>query len=283
MSGDPYAFAFDSKAWTDQKDADPACEKLVFAWAATPKMLARIAGFPKLEGVWIGDGGRKNQPAIAALRGLRVLRLNAASGADLGFLRDLAGLRILELSSLTATSLGGLDALHRLECLVIDHAPKIASLEPLAHLRELRHLTISTPASWDSSRRCIEVESLGPLGALAKLEVMTLRGVRPAADALRPLERLKTLTSVDISHVPDFGIEDFARLAGALPRATGNCLKPHFRMNFPWPCKRCKTTQEWLTGVSGKKRYLCPVCDKDKLAAHVAAFERVKSGMRAAS
>lgn len=283
MTATAYDFAFDNKNWIDEKAADPAGTRLVFAWAATPKMLARIGAFARLEGVWIGDGGRKNQPAIAALRGLRVLRLNHASGEDLGFLRGLAGLRILELSSLKTKSLGGIEELRRLECLVIDHAPHIRSLAPIAGLRELRHLTISTPASWDVSRRCIEIDTFKPLAELARLDALTLRGVRPADDALRPLERIKTLTSVDISHVPEFGIEDFARLAGALPKASGHCLTPHFRMNFPWPCKRCKTTQEWLSGVSGKRRYLCPVCDKDKLAAHVAAFERIKASVRAVS
>src|SRR5262245_13000592 len=196
-------------------------------------MLAGIAGFTKLEGLWVGDGGRKNQPGIAALRGLRVLRLNGAAGDDLGFLAGLADLRILGLDSLKTASLRGLAGLQRLECLVIEHAPQITSLEPIGHLAALRHLSISTPASWDASRRCIEVDTLGPLGQLARLEHLTLRGVRPAADGLRPLEHLEALRTIDISHVPDFGLEDYARLAGALPQAAGSCLQPHFRMNFP--------------------------------------------------
>jgi hypothetical protein len=278
----PYDFAFDSRNWIDERQADPAAAGLVYAWATTPKMLTRIAGFAKLEGVWAGDGGRKNQPGIAALHGLRVLRLNGAIGDDLGFLAKLADLRVLGLESLKTSSLRGIEGLRRVECLVIDHAPRLTSLDPIAHLGALRHLSISTPASWDSSRRCIEVDTLAPLGELARLEHLTLRGVRPLADGLLPLERLKALRAVDISHVPDFGLEDFARLAGALPHAAGTCLQPHFRMNFPWPCKRCRTTQEWLTGAVGRqKRYLCPVCDKDKLAAHVAAFERIKQAARA--
>lgn len=283
MGDGPYAFAFDSENWIDEKEADPDSTAMVFAWAATPKMLARIAGFAKLQGIWVGDGGRKNQAAIAELRGLRVLRLNHAAGESLDFLGGLVDLRILELSSLKTKSLYGVERLQRLECLVIDHAPNLHSLAPVALLQQLRHLSMSTPASWDSSGRCIEVDTLKPLTELSKLEHLTLRGVRPSADALRPLEVLKTLKQVDISHVPDFELEDFARLAGALPKASGHCLQPHFRMNFPWLCQRCRTTQEWLTGVSGKKRYLCPSCDKDKLAAHVAAFERIKANARAAS
>jgi hypothetical protein len=57
----PYGFAFDNASWIDERDADPAAAALVFAWATTPKMLARIADFAKLEGLWAGDGGRKNQ------------------------------------------------------------------------------------------------------------------------------------------------------------------------------------------------------------------------------
>jgi hypothetical protein len=284
MSAAPYDYAFQNSSWTQEKDADPSTARLVGAWAATPKMLQRLTEFPRLEGLWIGDGGRRNQPAIAALRRLRVLRLNGATGADLGFLGGLSGLHILELSSATAASLRGIERLRRLECLVIDHAPKIASLEPIGALAELRHLSISTPASWDAAKKCIEVESLQPLADLSRLERLTLRGVRPAAGGLRPLEGLRALVDVEISHVPTFGLEDFARLAGALPRASGDCLRPHFRMSFPWPCKRCKTTQEWLTGAVGRqKRYLCPACDKERLAAHVAEFERIKQAAAASA
>jgi hypothetical protein len=283
MSTAPYEYAFQNSSWTEEKDADPSAARMVSAWAATPKTLQRLARFPRLEGLWVGDGGRRNQTAIAALRQLRVLRLNGATGEDLGFLGGLADLRILELASAMTASLRGLERLHRLECLVIDHAPKITSLEPIRTLSELRQLSISTPASWDASKKCIDVESLQPLATLTNLQRLTLRGVRPAAGGLRPLEGLKALVEVEISHVPTFSLEDFARLAGALPQASGSCLQPHFRMNFPWSCKRCRTTQEWLTGAVGRqKRYLCPVCDKEKLAAHVAEFERIKRGVLAA-
>jgi hypothetical protein len=52
-------------------------------------------------------------------------------------------------------------------------------------------------------------------------------------------------------------------------------------MNFPAPCKKCGSTLEWLTGAAGRRRSLCPACDKDKLAAHVAAFARIKESMSA--
>jgi hypothetical protein len=56
----PYGFAFDNASWVDERDADRATAALVFAWATTPKMLAGLAGFAKLEGLWAGDGGCKN-------------------------------------------------------------------------------------------------------------------------------------------------------------------------------------------------------------------------------
>jgi hypothetical protein len=238
MTASPYEYAFRNEGWVEEKDADPATARMVSAWAATPKVLARLAAFPQLEGLLVGDGGRKNQPGVAALRRLKVLRLGHIVGDDLGFLGDLAELRILELSSVVTRSLRGLEKLRKLECLV---------------------------------------------AGLLRLERITLRGVRPASGGLRPLDGLKALAEVEISHVPSFTLEDFARLAGALPNASGDCVRPHFRMGFPWPCKRCQTTQEWLTGVVGRqKRFLCPVCEKDKLAAHVAEFERIRKAARAA-
>jgi hypothetical protein len=276
-----HARAFDTKNWVDEPQADPQQTKWISCWAATPKILARLAEYPAMEGLWIGDGGRKNQPALAALRRLRMLRLNGVVGDDVSFLSGLGELQVLELSSCKAKSLRGLEKLRQLACLVIDHAPSLSSLAEIAGLAALEDLSISTPASWDSSQKCIEVATLQPLTRLSKLRRLTLRGVRPAKGALRPLETLKDLQRVAISHVPDFSVEDFARLAGSLPHASGDCLTPHSRMNFPASCERCGATLEWLTGVTGRGRSLCPACNKEKLAAHVAEFKRIKESVAA--
>ena len=273
--------ALDNKNWVDEPQADPENSKWVSSWAATAKTLARLAGFPALEGLWIGDGGKKNQPAIAAMDRLRLLRLNGVTGSDLRFLSGLRRLQFLELSSLKAASLGGLGKLQELECLILDHAPNLKSIQEIGELDALEELHISTPASWDSSQKCVEVDTLRPLARLKKLQLLTLRGLRPKKGALRPLHGLKSLRVIVISHVPDFTLEDFASLAGALPQARGDCLMPHFRMNFPAPCNKCGLTLEWLTGAAGRRRSLCPACDKDKLAAHVAAFARIKESMSA--
>src|SRR6185295_464861 len=103
--------ALDNKNWVDEPQADPENSKCGSSWAATAKTLARLAGFPALEGLWIGDGGKKNQPAIAAMDRLRLLRLNGVTGSDLRFLSGLRRLQFLELSSLKAASLGGLGKL----------------------------------------------------------------------------------------------------------------------------------------------------------------------------
>jgi hypothetical protein len=210
------------------------------------------------------------------------LRLNGAIGDDLGFLAELAHLRILGLESLKTSSVRGIEALRRVECLVIDHAPRLTSLDPIANLDELRHLSISTPASWDPARRCIEVDTLAPLGELARLEHLTLRGVRPSADGLRPLEPQGPAGRRHLA-CPGFRTRGF-RAPRRRVAARGRNLPPAaFSHEFPVAVQRCRTTQEWLTGAVGRqKRYLCPVCDKDKLAAHVAAFERIKQAARAA-
>src|SRR5262245_2584227 len=276
MLSTAHARAFDNKNWVDEPQADPQRTAWISCWAATPKILARLADYPAREGLWVGDGGRKNQPALTALRRLRVLRLKGVAGDDIAFLSGLSELRILELSSCKAKSLRGLEKLQRLGCLIIDHAPNLSSLAEIGKLTALEDLSISTPPSWDAAAKCIKVATLQPLAQLSNLRRLTLRGVCPTEGALRPLESMTGLRQVEISHVPDFTVEDFARLAGALPQAKGDSLKPYFRMNFPAGCKRCGETLEWLTGVSGRGRSLCPVCDKDKLTAHVAEFRRIK-------
>ncbi len=200
-----------------------------------------------------------------------VLDMTTVGDTDLSFLSDNQQLRVLYLSEVHA--LRGIEHLAQVRELVLYHLPKVHSLEPLAALSGLQILTISTPASWDVSRKCIEVDSLKPLRTLKRLISLDLCGVRPREGGLRPLWELTKLQRLEISHVYTFGLQDYAELAAHLPGAVGSCLRPCFRMGFATPCRRCGKQMVCLVGARPRAhRLLCVDCDRIRLEAHIEAW-----------
>lgn len=222
--------------------------------------------------------GNKQLASLGELTGLKTLVLEHAPQKALACIGGLTQLEALSLFKFGGATFSGLDSLAALRHLVVEHAPKLSSLQALAHLSKLETLEISTPASWDASRRTIKVESLAPLAALKNLRHLTLRGVEPAKGGLEPLAKLKRLETLDVSHVYRFTLADHARLAAQLPKTKGHALQAAYTMNVPFGCKTCGTAVMFLTapGPRGKPS-LCPKCDKAKLEAHVAEFERLKA------
>ncbi len=200
------------------------------------------------------------------------LDISAVRDAELSFLRANESLRVLYLTE--AYTLHGIEALSQLRELVLVHAPRLHSLTPLKRLRELQFLTVSTPPSWDASRKCHEVASLTPLAALDSLISLTLVGVRPARGGLRPLREMTGLRFLHISHVYTFEMRDYADLAAHLTGTAGPCLRPCFAMGFETPCRRCGQQMVCLTGARPRaRRFLCLSCDRSRLLDHIAAWE----------
>jgi hypothetical protein len=147
----------------------------------------------------------------------------------------------------------------------------------LAAVSTLRHLVISTPPGSDGSGRTIDVVSFGPLTALTALERLVLMGVRPLDGDLQVLGRMTHLRELDVS-APGFGLEDFARLAAALPGTEGRCLVPHFVIPGMGFCKTCKGQQVMLNAAPPRARkWLCPVCQAKAIAAHEAKWNAAKA------
>jgi hypothetical protein len=201
----------------------------------------------------------------------RALHLNAVRDTNVDFLRDNPNLRVLYL--VEPHTVQGLAALPQIRELVLLHIPKVRSLEPLAGLRELEILTISTLPSWDASRKCLAVKSFDPLQYLTGLKALSLTGVRPMSGGLRPLQAMKDLRRLEISHVFDFDLVDYAELAAHLPSTLGACLQPCFSMGFAVPCRTCGRQTVFLTGPKPRtRRYLCLSCDRARIEQHIARW-----------
>ena len=164
----------------------------------------------------------------------------------------------------------------RIRTLKISGAPSLTSLDGIQALQELREFVLMTPTGSSGARRLIKVASFAPLERLAHLERLLIHEVRPDDLDLSPIARMTELRDVDISGVPEFGIEEYARLAVALPSAKGRCLQPYFTIKGVGYCKKCKGQMVLLVGAPPRsRRFLCPQANQKLLAAHVAKWEQV--------
>ncbi len=197
----------------------------------------------------------------------RSLSLAVVGDSDLSFLQANESLRILRISE--ARALRGIEQLSQVRELVLSGSPRFHSLEPLAALRDLQFLTITTPPSWDASRRCLDVDSLEPLSGLNALISLSLCGVRPIHGRLQPLHKLTGLRTLSISHVYSFDLRDYADLAAHLPNASGTCLRPCYSLGFQLPCRKCGRQMVGLAGTKPRaRRFLCLSCNRALLQEH---------------
>jgi len=142
---------------------------------------------------------------------------------------------------------------------------------------ELRRLHLSTPPSYDASRKVHHVDSLEPLGHLRKLESLVMRGVLPTIGGLQPLHRLLLLRHLEITHVYVFPIAEYAQLARALPLEEGHCLVPYFEAPWTGSCKKWGRQRVALTAPWPRTpSVLCSVCNRERLDRHIEVWNRAK-------
>jgi hypothetical protein len=164
-----------------------------------------------------------------------------------------------------------------LESLKIQGGSKLRDLDPLAAVTTLRELVLATPPGSDGSGRVIDVASYQPLASLTALERLVLLSVRPRDLDLAPIARMTHLRDVDISGVPEFTLEHYAKLAAALPQTEGRCLQPYIQIKGVGFCRKCRGQQVLLNGVPPRARkWICPVCQEKQLTAHVARWAAAK-------
>jgi len=213
--------------------------------------------------------------AVAARPDVTRIRIYALK-QNLGPLATLTSLRHLELTD--PHVLDGLEGMQQIDSLMLYAFPRITSLDAVGTLTNLKTLMLSTPPGYDASRKCYEVESFEPLARLANLEALTLRGIVPETGGLEPIQRLTSLRRLDITHAYVFGLEDYARLAAALPRAEGHCLQPVFEASWAGTCPRCGGSRVALTAPPPHTpKTACPICDRERIERHLTAWNWVLS------
>jgi hypothetical protein len=226
----------------------------------------------------IGAASTEVIECVGHLGGLRSLSLSVAKGANLTPVGRLQGLEHLSLDGASIASLAPLAALHQLKTLAINDLGKLANIQELRALRQLRWLLISG-GMWTKYR----LPTLRPLASLTQLECFVLISTHVQDGSLEPLAGLSRLHHVGLPNY--FAIAEFARLAAALPTTVGAFRSPWFmeprsadEVNYA-ACKTCHRYTRGMTIGSPTKR-LCPHCHADRIAKHIAGWEALVSAAR---
>lgn len=230
------------------------CPALATAWAhpVTGALVHQLARLGELRALYLGKCGRVDLSPIAACASLLHLVIDGApSLTDLSFLASLGRLRTLYISDARRVDLTTLPVL-----------PRLAAL----------HLS-------GGSGGMARIESLAPLARLGTLRHLTLENLRPLDGSLQPLAALGRLRELHLPNV--FEIEEFARLAGALPDARGAASSPFYAEDIAFSgtevlfrCDRCRRTRALMTGRPAA--LLCPECDADGVRRRVARWEAAR-------
>lgn len=180
-----------------------------------------LPNFPKLRFLSAYDVDVQSFEIICSAINLTHLSINTAGLKSLDRLAGLINLHGLEVTDNTKIdSLAWLSALESLHVFLLANCPVSVDLFPIKSCKELRCLWLSSSYS-----KPMRINSLDPLGHLAKLESLFLKNVRVADKKLSALRSLDALVKVEL---PDFfPKKEFLELAASLPAAKGYWLDMH--------------------------------------------------------
>ena len=226
----------------------PTLDKVRTLWfhtKVTQEMFEAACAMPNLEGLYIKWSAISSLAPIAGLKRLAHLHLGGAP---------------------SATHIEALAQLPALVSLDVTNVRAAGDLRFLQGLPKLRELWVGGDSN---SLKPLLIESLAPLAALRELELLTLTTVRLADGSLAPLAELPRLTHLGLANM--FPMEEYAWLAGRRPDIQCDRFEPSYGPNESLRCKACG--QHSLFALTGKgKPWLCQHCDAARLALHDAGF-----------
>lgn len=141
-------------------------------------------------------------PHVADPDSVRSVKVWFCKYKSLGLLADLRNLEELVIAGFPDASFEFLVKLKKLRFLSVVHMPKIFNVAPLAELKQLTSLSLSTLPSWDASRKTTTIQSLEPLAAIPELAHLELFGICPPDKLLVPLEKCRRLQTARIAQYP---------------------------------------------------------------------------------
>lgn len=158
----------------------------------------------------------------------------------------------------------------QLKHLVLESPSRITDLKPLGRMTQLSELS----AIGSVVGKPWKVKSLDPLGELTSLEYLSIGKLQPERTSLRPLAKLTRLRFLGMDN--HFPMEEYARLSKRLPKTECMRFAPYDSgAGKAWKveCRTCGRFDNVVLVTGKRGRWLCQVCDSDKVAAVEAAFE----------
>jgi hypothetical protein len=226
---------------------------IVAIWASEPtnKFFQTSARLPRLRALYVVYFKTLDEVQLSGAKSLEHLALSWATRLqDLSFLRDLPALKTLII-----------DDMKRLDLTTLPELPQLTGL-----------------ALGGGINSTMKVQSFDPLTRLPNLRYLSLYSIRSTDGSLKPLSMLRNLRDIALPNY--FSVDEFARLAGALPDTKGKVLTPFFTATdgsdkIPWGCKNCGGPRYMMTGKPAV--ILCPECDKAKMDKRIARWEAARA------
>lgn len=207
--------------------------------------------------------------AICALSQLESLQIKWSNLKDLGAISRLGRLRHLYIGSSTrVASIEPLRALTELRLLEIENFKLIRDFSPLEALTRLESLSVSG-SMWTRQ----DVGSLEPFARMTWLRALALDTAH--LESVRPLAALQQLEVLGLGgRLP---MEEYAWLAAKLPNTNCRWFSAFLDVSGSGflPCTTCGQ-DAWVMCTGRGKPRLCRHCDAPRLARHVAAFDAAK-------
>lgn len=164
------------------------------------------------------------------------------------------------------TKLASLDFVERipdLKALVLIDNKKVTSLAPLSQLHSLEVFEYSG-GMWNTQT----AETLEPLAHIRSLRHLALTSFRVLEGGLYPLAALKELKELEVSN--QFPTEEYAFLSVALPNTSCYLFSPYVKLNHPFDDGR----DLMVTGK--RKPFLSSKRDGARIKEYVARFKRMQ-------
>jgi hypothetical protein len=160
----------------------------------------------------------------------------------------------------------------RLTWLETENLKAVSDFSPLAALVNLVGLGV-TGSMWSQQ----PIDTLRPFGKLTGLEWLA---VSAASDgSLRPLEPLKRLKWLGLPN--RYPVEELAWLSTRLPHTECRFFAPYEDFTARGMiCPKCKKQAVALMSGKGGK-FLCLVCEREKVDRHVRAFRALQETLKA--
>jgi len=241
-------------AWCEKLPSCDSVKTLWFQTKVTQALFEAACQMPHLESLYIKWGALRSLEPLLQLKQLRHLHLGSAPSAE----------PIAVLSQLTT-----------LVDLEIENNPGVSDLRFLEPLTALESLSISGQRN---SLKKVKIKSLAPLARLKQLKRLMLTTLileEPSLDALTDLPKLKYLLLSN-----QFEMAEIARLAALLPEVDCDLFAPVSEVYQGILCKTCKqsTTMVMLTGKG--KPWRCLNCQPAQIEAHRSQFFALRDACR---